>query len=458
MRKRTGIVGALVVALGLSGIGAIPTAGAATATTLIPQGSVWKYTDDGVNRGTVWKDEPYDDSTWKSGSAQLGYGDGDETTAMNNGGSVPSQRFISHYLRKSFTATAVNQISGLELSVLRDDGVVVYLNGVEVVRDNMPAGTITNTTFAVNAQFDAAETTYHDFAIPPAYLREGTNVLAVSLHNESRQGAGDISFDAVLTASTAGAPAPTHLFGTGITYKSVGLGWNTAPDAVSYRVFRDGAPIGTSTTTSFTDTSIALGRQYVYTVSSVNVEGDESAPSNPYFASTPSPTLIDTRSTWKYTDDGVNRGTAWKETAYNDTAWKSGRGQLGYGDGDELTVMNNGGSVPSTRWISHYLRRSFDVSSAASISSLKLSVLRDDGVVVYLNGVEVVRDNMPAGTITNTTFAVNAQFDAAESTYYDFTIPASALREGTNVLAVSVHNESRQGAGDLSFDARLTVP
>jgi fibronectin type 3 domain-containing protein len=106
----------------------------------------------------------------------------------------------------------------------------------------------------------------------------------------------------------------------------VGLAWTAAPDAVSYRVYRDGALLGTTTDTTYTDTAVALDQHYRYTVSSINVEGDESAQSNPALADTPSPTLIDTHSTWKYTDDGVNRGTAWKEPAYDDTTWRAGGG------------------------------------------------------------------------------------------------------------------------------------
>jgi hypothetical protein len=64
---------------------------------------------------------------------------------------------------------------------------------------------------------------------------------------------------------------------------------------------------------------------------------------------------------------------------------------------------------------------------------------------------------MPAGPVTSTTFASTAQFDAAETTFFDFTVPPSLLVEGTNVIAISVHNESRQGAGDLGFDARITA-
>ena len=42
-------------------------------------------------------------------------------------------------------------------------------------------------------------------------------------------------------------------------------------------------------------------------------------------------------------------------------------------------------------------RSMFDL--AANLSSLTLRVLRDDGIVVYLNGTEILRDNLPAGAI-----------------------------------------------------------
>ena len=119
--------------------------------------------------------------------------------------------------------------------------------------------------------------------------------------------------------------------------------------------------------------------------------------------------------------------------------------------------MNNGGTFRPAATSATTSGGASPSPNAAQVTGLTLSVLRDDGIVVYVNGAEAFRDNMPAGTITTTTMALNAQFDAAETTYFTFTIPAALLREGTNVLAVSVHNESRQGTGDLSFDARLTT-
>src|SRR3546814_14474560 len=82
--------------------------------------------------------------------------------------------------------------------------------------------------------------------------------------------------------------------------------------------------------------------------------------------------------------------------------------------------------------------------------------MRDDGAIVYLNGVEVVRTNLPPGVITVGTYASAGVWGAEEQTYSTFDVPAGLLVEGTNVLAVSVHNESRSSSA-LSFDASLVA-
>src|SRR5262245_23385116 len=71
--------------------------------------------------------------------------------------------------------------------------------------------------------------------------------------------------------------------------------------------------------------------------------------------------LIPRGSAWRYRDDGSDQGTAWRTPAFSDTAWKMGPAQLGYGDGDEATVVSFGGN-PSARFITTYFRRSFVVT------------------------------------------------------------------------------------------------
>jgi hypothetical protein len=88
-------------------------------------------------------------------------------------------------------------------------------------------------------------------------------------------------------------------------------------------------------------------------------------------------------------------------------------------------------------------------------SSLTLDLMADDGAVVYVNGVEVARDNMPAGTITSSTRAASNRSGAAESEIRSFTIPPSVVQVGANTIAVEVHQDA-PSSSDLSFQAALT--
>jgi hypothetical protein len=155
---------------------------------------------------------------------------------------------------------------------------------------------------------------------------------------------------------------------------------------------------------------------------------------------------------WKYHDLGQNLGTAWRSSGYNDSAWASGTAQLGYGDGDEATVVSYGGNT-TNRYPTTYFRRSF-VNSGALLGSLSLGLMRDDGAVVYLNGQEVLRDNMPSTTVTYQTLASGTVGGAAESTFYPFALSPSALVTGTNVMAVEIH-QAALDSSDVSFAVRL---
>ena len=108
--------------------------------------------------------------------------------------------------------------------------------------------------------------------------------------------------------------------------------------------------------------------------------------------------LIPAGSTWSYNDSGVDLGTAWRLPSYVDTGWPLGGAPLGYGNTDEATVVSYGGNA-SNKYTTSYFRHSFTVPNPASVPALTLRFVRDDGVVIYLNGVEVTRSNMPAGAV-----------------------------------------------------------
>src|SRR5439155_10245604 len=127
--------------------------------------------------------------------------------------------------------------------------------------------------------------------------------------------------------------------------------------------------------TSFSDSSgLSPSTQYFYRIRATNAGGD-SGNSNTANATTSSGpttgpvTYIATGATWKYLDNGSNQGTAWRATSFDDSAWKSGAAQLGYGDGDETTVVGYGGNA-NNKYVTTYFRKAFNVADPSQVSGL----------------------------------------------------------------------------------------
>ncbi len=169
-----------------------------TNTDLVNPGASWRYNDSGTLQAG-WSGSSFDDSAWASGSAQLGYGEGDEATVVGYGPNVNS-KYRTTYFRRSFTWDGAHPVTSLNAQVLADDGAVVYLNGKEVVRDNMPAGTIGNTTLAASNRSGSAENVFRSFTLNPADLAVGTNVITVEVHQDASS-SSDLSFDFALRAT-----------------------------------------------------------------------------------------------------------------------------------------------------------------------------------------------------------------------------------------------------------------
>lgn len=167
-------------------------------------------------------------------------------------------------------------------------------------------------------------------------------------------------------------------------------------------------------------------------------------------------TLLARGATWRYLDDGTTPTSSnWRGGGgYDDSKWKSGAAQLGYGDGDEKTLIADGVPDSGVRYTTYYFRRFITVTDAASFDTITVRLLRDDGALVYFNGREVARTNMPSGTVSSTTFASTAISGADEDTFYTYTVSAAMLAEGSNVIAVEVH-QANSTSTDLSFDLEL---
>ena len=158
-------------------------------TTIFPKGSSWSYDDSNQTPPSLWNSTTFNASTWAVGNAPLGYGD-PVTTTINNGLSAA-------YFVKDFTLNLAELSSTMELGVMRDDGIIIYLNGEEVVRDNMPTGAISHGTFSSTTIDGAAESVYNVFTIPKTKFVQGNNRISIELHNRSI-GSSDLRIDAYL--------------------------------------------------------------------------------------------------------------------------------------------------------------------------------------------------------------------------------------------------------------------
>ncbi|MEZ5021653.1 MAG: M12 family metallo-peptidase, partial [Chitinophagales bacterium] len=327
---------------------------------LIPFGSFWKYKDDGSNQGTAWRADGFNDASWLSGPAQLGFGDGDEATIINDNDQ------ITNYFRTTFNVVNVSSIASLDLDLVRDDGAVVYINGVEVWRDNMPIGAVNYQTLALgNAD---PENGIYSTTISPSILVNGLNTIAVEIHQVNTT-SSDVSFDLRLEATST----------------------NNGPEFISKNDI------------------------------------------------------------WRYWDSNPTPVSNWNEVGFNDASWSLGGGDLGFGNGNVTTINNNttGGNL------TYYFRHTFEVSNPGLYGNLSFELMRDDGAVVYLNGVELYRDNMPIGTVDFDTPASSAVGGADETTYYTQDVTAM-LQSGTNVIAVEIHQQST-GSSDVTFDLSMTA-
>jgi hypothetical protein len=433
----------------------VTVAGASpVVATPVSFASTWKYLDTGADQGAAWRDPSFDDAAWPSGPGRLGWGRTDIATTI--GATKP----LTAYFRRSFNVADPAVVRTLDLQLYVATGAVVYLNGTEVGRINMPDGAIGATTPAAGYVSGTVENAIKPLTVPSSLLRAGTNTLSVEVHNVTA-GASRLMFDlqATLFAAGADSQAPTAPTLTGTRgANGVSLSWTPGTDDIAlggYLITRDGMPIAStgSGTTSFIDTGVDITNSHTYRVSAFDTNAN-STPSNEItIGGQANPNLMAFGSSWRwfYAEGGPSSG--WASSSFDDSTWAAGLGELGYGDSDERTLIS---TSPTPRPLTAYFRTTVDVPNPGAFSSVLAELIRDDGAVVYVNGVEVGRTNMPTGPIAFSTPASSIISDrTAERTPVAMYIPASAFVPGTNVIAVEVHNSDRW-SGDLSMDLKLT--
>ena len=169
--------------------------------------------------------------------------------------------------------------------------------------------------------------------------------------------------------------------------------------------------------------------------------------------------LLANGSAWKYWDEGTDPGVNWIDVGFNDSGWSNGIAEIGYGDTDanrpEITVSRQIVGTPGTPGAitngAQLFRTHFNVLNPSSSTGLVVRIMADDGAVVYINGTEAARLNMPAGQ-TYATLAGGSTDDGLG--FFDFNVPTTAIHAGDNLVAVEVH-QTTLGSTDISFDLMI---
>ncbi|HNP98419.1 MAG TPA: fibronectin type III domain-containing protein, partial [Bacteroidia bacterium] len=258
-----------------------------TTTSIVPANAVFKYYDAGADPGTGWKLASFNDASWAQGAAELGFGD-NPVTKLKTGK-------MTYYFRRTVNIATPSQYSSFIMKVRRDDGIIVYVNGTEVYRNNMPSGTVAYNTKASSTCSDDGASVLTTTLSNTLFIA-GNNVIAAEVHNRST-GSSDITFELQLSGNSSGTGTGTcgvpnvSLFGTSNkTSTSAQPYWAAVSGATSYnveyRIRNSGA--GYSAPISTTNTSVVLAglqpsTNYEFIVQTVCVSGSSAFSSSGWF-------------------------------------------------------------------------------------------------------------------------------------------------------------------------------
>lgn len=159
-------------------------------------------------------------------------------------------------------------------------------------------------------------------------------------------------------------------------------------------------------------------------------------------------TIINEGDSWRYLVPNSEPSSNWKNNQFNDSGWSQGNSGFGFADNDDNTII-------PTSARSVFIRKSFAITDAKLVKEAILHIDYDDAFVAYLNGTEIARGNITsAGAPAYNAFANNSDHEAS---MYDGGLPEkfdianiqSLLVDGSNVLAIQIHNASATST-DLS--------
>jgi autotransporter-associated beta strand protein len=377
----------------------------ATASDRLLQRAAGQYPRVGIT--IPWQQLAYDDSLWSSGSGPFGFGAFSGITIATDLSAQMQNRAASVYLRKTFTVTPEQAASGaaLELLTRYNDGFIAFINGVEVARRNMgnPGMFAHHDQTAFNTNLNNPNLDTINLGVANARLVAGENILCIQAHNKALVGSGAANFLILAELRIAG----------GATLVTQGSTWKYFPGLAE-----------------------------------------------------PSGGVLDYGLYNQFLDQSA--GVAWATLSFNDATWAMGPGPVGIEGANPPDYQLGVNLYAQTYNItpSIYTRRVFSLTPTEAVSEqpMRLTIDYDDGVIIYLNGKEVVRRNVgtpgtptPHDATANGGHNANGDNGGAVSGQEEIIFigtPKTLLQSGDNALAVQLH---RSGLTSSDSIARVTL-
>ncbi|MBN2506659.1 MAG: lamin tail domain-containing protein [Verrucomicrobia bacterium] len=172
----------------------------------------------------------------------------------------------------------------------------------------------------------------------------------------------------------------------------------------------------------------------------------------------PGAAIFEENTPWKYfkgTQEASSPVTAWRMAGFNDAAWLTGNAPFfyerssGFTGNTDLTDMYGG-------YTCIFMRKTFVIASPSGVLDLTLSLRTDDGCIVWINGTEVRRINMPAGDMFHDDVSLGAAGEPNTDTY-SIPNPGALLVAGTNAIAIQAFNSSIGSSSDFLIAGALST-
>ena len=401
-----------------------------------------------------WTLEDFDASDWEVAPSGFGYGDRLDIigTVLDD----MEESYVSVYLRHTFEIENLAGINSMAFNMDYDDSFVAYINGVEVARRNLegsppPFNELAGTNHESTGAFESIPLLDIDS------LEEGENILAIQVHNTTWSSSDLHLRIEVIANPDDGLECPSGMACSqdGITGEIM-LNWTNQDGGYeAIQVWRNGEMIEENIGGDqelYVDDS-PLSGEITYAIVAVDPAA-ACAECEPIECTMiifdEADILIAPGDEWSFlTGAAGGPDPEWLEEDFDDFEWEVGPTGIGYGDGDDATVIED----MRNSYVAIYARKVVQLELAA-IEALVLSCAVDDGFVAYFNGEEIGRFNVPEGEVNNDTTAItaNPQGEPVDADYVpvEIAVPGDLLVEGNNVIAISVHNATLNSS-DLTF-------